>query len=74
MREDNPLVLGVSRRRGIPRRGAKNDVRLFVITIPVTGADVEENFMQYLGRVFRRDDVLPIYIDLRDSMSTLVKH
>ena len=40
----------------------------------ITGADVEENFMQYLGRVFRRDDVLPIYIDLRDSMSTLVKH
>ena len=40
----------------------------------ITGADVEENFMQYLGRVFRRDDVLPIYIDLRDNMATLVRH
>ncbi len=40
----------------------------------ITGADVEENFMQYLGRVFRRDDVIPIYIDCRDKMGTLVKH
>ena len=40
----------------------------------ITGADVEENFMQYLGRVFRRDDLLPIYVDLRDDMSTLNKH
>lgn len=40
----------------------------------ITGADVEENFMQYLGRVFRRDDVVPIYVDLRDKMHTIVKH
>lgn len=39
----------------------------------ITGADVEENFMQYLGRVFRRD-MPPIYIDLVDKMSTLQKH
>ena len=39
----------------------------------ITGADVEENFMQYLGRVFRRD-MPPIYIDLVDEMSTLSKH
>lgn len=40
----------------------------------ITGADVEENFMQYLGRVFRRDEIMPIYIDLRDEMSILIKH
>jgi superfamily II DNA or RNA helicase len=40
----------------------------------ITGADVEESFMQYLGRVFRRDDVVPIYVDLRDEMHTIVKH
>ena len=40
----------------------------------ITGADVEENFMQYLGRIFRRDDTVPIYIDLRDDLPTLVKH
>jgi superfamily II DNA or RNA helicase len=40
----------------------------------ITGADVEENFMQYLGRIFRRDDTVPLYIDLRDELSTLVKH
>ena len=40
----------------------------------IAGADVEENFMQYLGRVFRRDDQLPIYIDLRDNMTVMTKH
>lgn len=40
----------------------------------IVGADVEENFMQYLGRVFRRDDTLPIYIDVRDNMTALATH
>jgi superfamily II DNA or RNA helicase len=40
----------------------------------IGAADVEENFMQYLGRVFRRDDIQPIYIDLKDNMSRLVTH
>ena len=40
----------------------------------ITAADVEESFMQYLGRVFRRDDVTPVYIDLVDQNSTMVKH
>ena len=40
----------------------------------ITGADVEENFMQYLGRIFRRDAITPMYIDLRDDMPVLVKH
>jgi superfamily II DNA or RNA helicase len=40
----------------------------------ISGADVEEGFMQYIGRIFRRDDVSPIYIDLIDEMSTIKKH
>lgn len=40
----------------------------------IAAADVQESFMQYLGRIFRRDDVCAIYIDLVDQMSTLKKH
>ena len=40
----------------------------------ISGADVQENFMQYIGRIFRRDDVAPIYIDLVDQMPTIKKH
>ena len=40
----------------------------------ISGADVQENFMQYIGRIFRRDDVSPIYIDLVDDMNTIKKH
>jgi len=40
----------------------------------IGAADVEENFMQYLGRVFRRDDIQPIYVDLKDNMSRLATH
>ena len=40
----------------------------------IAGADVEEGFTQYIGRIFRRDDVCPIYIDLIDNMSTIKKH
>ena len=40
----------------------------------IAAADVLENFTQYIGRVFRRDDVVPVYIDLVDEMSTIKKH
>jgi superfamily II DNA or RNA helicase len=40
----------------------------------IAAADVEENFLQYLGRVFRRDDTCPIYIDLVDDMKVLQTH
>lgn len=40
----------------------------------IGAADVQESFMQYLGRIFRRDDVSPVYIDLVDNMSTLKTH
>lgn len=40
----------------------------------IGAADVLENFTQYIGRIFRRDDVSSIYIDLIDEMSTIKKH
>jgi superfamily II DNA or RNA helicase len=40
----------------------------------ICAADVLENFTQYIGRIFRRDDVSAIYIDLIDEMSTIKKH
>lgn len=36
--------------------------------------DVEEYFIQYLGRVFRTKEVVPIIIDLVDNYSVLDKH
>ena len=40
----------------------------------ILGCDVEEYFMQYLGRVFRRPDVEPIICDLVDENPILKKH
>jgi superfamily II DNA or RNA helicase len=40
----------------------------------IGAADVEENFMQYLGRVFRKDDTAPIYVDLVDENNIMKKH
>ena len=37
-------------------------------------ADVEENFMQYLGRVFRKDTTFPIIVDLVDNLSSCKSH
>ena len=37
-------------------------------------ADVEEYFVQYLGRVFRTRDVEPVIIDLLDKNKILTKH
>jgi superfamily II DNA or RNA helicase len=37
-------------------------------------ADVEENFMQYLGRVFRKDTTFPIVVDLVDQLSSCKTH
>jgi hypothetical protein len=36
--------------------------------------DLEQYFVQYLGRVFRTKDVKPIIIDLVDNYSLLSKH
>jgi superfamily II DNA or RNA helicase len=44
------------------------------LDLMIGAADVLENFTQYIGRIFRRDDTTPIYIDLVDEMSTIRKH
>jgi superfamily II DNA or RNA helicase len=40
----------------------------------IMAADVEAYFIQYLGRVFRRLDVIPFVFDLIDENSLLKKH
>lgn len=40
----------------------------------VIASDVEEYFIQYLGRVFRTEDVVPIIFDLVDNFKTLKSH
>ncbi len=44
------------------------------LDLMISAADVLENFTQYIGRIFRRDDVSAIYIDLIDEMATIKKH
>ena len=40
----------------------------------IVGADVEEQFIQYLGRIFRTDDDFPIMIDLVDKFKPMYNH
>ncbi len=40
----------------------------------ILASDVEEYFIQYLGRVFRRQDIVPVIIDFVDDNSILQKH
>lgn len=40
----------------------------------ITAADVEENYLQYVGRVFRKDTTIPIILDLVDELKTGMKH
>ena len=40
----------------------------------ILGGDIEEYFIQYLGRAFRRLDVVPIIFDLVDNNRILEKH
>ena len=40
----------------------------------IVASDVEEGIEQYVGRVFRREDVTPIVFDFLDKAHTLFKH
>lgn len=40
----------------------------------ILASDVEQYFVQYLGRVFRREDTIPIIFDLVDDFPLLYKH
>ena len=40
----------------------------------ILASDVEEYFIQYLGRVFRREDVHPLIFDIVDNFNSLRRH
>jgi superfamily II DNA or RNA helicase len=40
----------------------------------IVASDVEEMFEQYFGRCVRREDVVPIFVDLVDSLKSLERH
>jgi len=40
----------------------------------ILASDVEQYFIQYLGRVFRTQDGIPLIFDLVDDFSLLIKH
>ena len=40
----------------------------------ILGSDTEEYFLQYLGRVFRREDCSPLIVDIVDEHPILWKH
>ena len=64
---DSRILIGTSSKIGVgfdhPRLNA-----LLLAT------DVEEYFIQYLGRVFRTKDGMPLIVDLVDDYSILAKH
>ena len=65
--KDSRILVGTSGKVGVGFDHAKLDALLL-------GSDVEEYFIQYLGRVFRTKDVEPIIVDLVDKYSILEKH
>ena len=40
----------------------------------IVAADVENLFVQYLGRIFRRDDTFPIVVDMKDKFAGFQRH
>lgn len=66
-KETARILIGTSSKIGVGFDHPKLDALLLA-------ADVEEYFVQYLGRVFRTKDVEPIILDLVDNYSILTKH
>ncbi len=64
---DARVLIGTGQKVGVGFDHAKLDLLLLA-------ADVEEYFIQYLGRVFRTTDGIPIVLDLVDNNSVLKKH
>jgi superfamily II DNA or RNA helicase len=65
--KDARILVGTCQKVGVGFDHAKLDTLLLA-------ADIEEYFIQYLGRVFRRKDVKPIVFDFVDDNGTLKKH
>lgn len=64
---DARILIGTCQKVGVGFDHSKMDTLLLA-------TDIEEYFIQYLGRVFRTADVEPYIFDLVDKNSTLVKH
>lgn len=64
---DARVLVGTCQKVGVGFDHAKMDALLLA-------TDIEEYFVQYLGRVFRTKDMEPYIFDLVDKNSTLIKH
>ena len=65
--KDARILIGTSSKVGVGFDHQKLDALLLA-------CDIEEYFIQYLGRVFRTKDTIPIIFDLVDKYSVLEKH
>lgn len=65
--QSSRILVGTSSKTGVGFDHPRLDTLLLA-------SDVEQYFVQYLGRVFRREDVEPIIFDLVDSYPLLEKH
>jgi superfamily II DNA or RNA helicase len=61
------ILIGTCQKVGVGFDHGKMDALLLA-------TDIEEYFIQYLGRVFRREDVEPYIFDLVDNNGVLLKH
>jgi superfamily II DNA or RNA helicase len=61
------ILIGTCQKVGVGFDHGKMDTLLLA-------TDIEEYFIQYLGRVFRREDVEPYIFDLVDNNGVLLKH
>jgi superfamily II DNA or RNA helicase len=65
--KDARIVVATTQKCGVGFSHDKLDALLLA-------SDMEEYFIQYLGRVFRTPDVEPIIFDLVDNLSVLMRH
>lgn len=65
--KDAHILIATVQKAGV---GFSHDVLDFLIL----ASDVEEYYIQYLGRVTRRPDVIPIIVDIVDKNKTLQNH
>ena len=65
--KDARILIGTCQKVGVGFDHARLDTLLLA-------TDLEEYFIQYLGRIFRRKDIDPIVFDIVDNNSILTKH
>lgn len=65
--KDARILIGTTNKIGVGFDHDKLDML-------VLASDIEEYFIQYLGRVFRREDVEPVVLDFVDENNILKKH